>query len=261
MSILRKIAEAKREEVARLKRDRGLSSLKEAARSQPEPRDFFGAVHRPGKLSLIGELKKASPSKGLLRADFNVEQLAKTYSRGGAEALSVLTDGPYFQGSLENLNIAKVATDLPVLRKDFFIDELQFYEAREAGADAVLLIVSMLSPTQLKEFIVLADELSMTSLVEVHDGQELETSLRAGVRLLGINNRNLNDFTLTLQTSLDLLKKCPQDLAVVSESGIFSRQDALALQKAGASAILVGEAFMASPDIEKAIRELMPEGD
>jgi indole-3-glycerol phosphate synthase len=261
MSILREIAAAKREEVARLRRDRGLASLKEGARAQSAPRDFLKAVHRPNKLSLIGELKKASPSKGLLRADFKVGELARAYSNGGAQALSVLTDQAYFQGSLENLKIAREISGLPVLRKDFLIDESQVYETREAGADAVLFIVALLSPTQLKEFIALALELSLTSLVEVHDEKELETALQSGIRLLGINNRDLNEFTVNLQTSLNLLKKCPQGLAVVSESGIFTRQDALALHNAGASAILVGEAFMASHDIGKAIQALMPEGE
>jgi indole-3-glycerol phosphate synthase len=261
MSILKEIAAAKREEVARLKRERGLASLKEGARSQSAPRDFLKAVHRPGRLSLIGELKKASPSKGLLRADFNVEQLAKAYFLGGAQALSVLTDKPHFQGALEYIKTASHASGLPVLRKDFLIDESQLYEAREAGADAVLFIAALLPPAQLKEFMALAQELSMTGLVEVHDERELETALPCGVKLLGINNRDLNEFTVNLQTSLDLLKKCPKGLAVVSESGIFTRKDALVLQKAGASAILVGEAFMTSSDIGKAIQELMPEGE
>jgi indole-3-glycerol phosphate synthase len=261
MSILQEIAAAKREEVSRLKKERGLASLKEGARSQSAPKDFLAAVHRPGKLSLIGELKKASPSKGLIRADFNVEPLAKAYSAAGVQALSVLTDQPYFQGSLEYLKIAAGASGLPVLRKDFLIDECQVYEAREAGADAVLFIVALLSPAQLKEFMALSRELSLTSLVEVRDERELETALQCGVKLLGINNRDLNEFTVNLQTSLNLLKKCPKDLAVVSESGIFTRQDAQALQKAGASAILVGEAFMASPDMGKAVRDLMPEGE
>jgi indole-3-glycerol phosphate synthase len=246
VSILQEIVVVKREE---------------GAKSRSASRDFLKAVHRPGRLSLIGELKKASPSKGLLRADFKADELARAYSRGGAQALSVLTDQSYFQGSLEYLKTAKEVSGLPVLRKDFLIDEIQIYEAREAGADAVLFIAALLPPAQLKEFMALARELSMTGFVEVHDDRELETALPCGVKLLGINNRDLNDFTVNLQTSLELLKKCPKDLAVVSESGIFTRQDALALQKAGASAILVGEAFMTSSDIAWAIQELMPEGE
>ncbi len=259
MSILQQIAETKSQEVALLKRERGLSSLKEGARSQQAPKDFKRAVQRPGKLSLIAELKKASPSKGVLRSDFQIESLAKAYARAGAQALSVLTDVSYFQGSLDYLKKAQAVSGLPVLRKDFLIDEHQIYEAREAGADGILLIVAMLSLEQLKDFMALASELSMTSLVEVHDEKELETALKAEVKLLGINNRNLNDFVVTLQTSVDLIKRCPKDLPVVSESGIFTRADALLLKEKGASAILVGEAFMISDDVEAAVKAVLPE--
>jgi indole-3-glycerol phosphate synthase len=258
MSILQKIAETKRQEIARLKKERGLSSLKEGARSQTPPKDFKAAIHRPGKLSLIGEIKKASPSKGVLREDFQVDHLAKSLARAGAQALSVLTDVEYFQGSLEYLKSAGEASGLPVLRKDFLIDELQVYEAREAGADAILLIAAMMPPAKLKELLALSAELSMATLVEAHDERELDVALAAGAKLLGINNRNLNDFTVTLQTSFDLLKKCPKESIVVSESGIFTRADAVSLKKAGATAILVGEAFMTSSDIEAAVKLLLP---
>jgi indole-3-glycerol phosphate synthase len=258
MSILQKIAETKRVEIAALKKTRGLSSLKEGARAQAAPRDFLKAVHRPGRLSLIGELKKASPSKGVLKQDFQIEPLAKAYAKAGVHALSVLTDVQYFQGDLSYLKKAKEVSGLPVLRKDFLIDEHQIYEAREAGADAILLIAAMMPPAKLKELMAVADELKMTALVEVHDERELEVALRAGTRLMGINNRNLDDFTVTLQTTLDLIGKCPKDLPVVSESGIFTREDCLRLQKAGASTVLVGEAFMTSPDIEAAVKALMP---
>jgi indole-3-glycerol phosphate synthase len=258
MSILEKITETKKGEIARLKRERGLSSFKEGAKSQAAPRNFLKAIQRQGQLSLIGELKKASPSKGVLRADFQIDSLAKSFAKGGAQALSVLTDIQYFQGDLSYLKAAKEVSGLPVLRKDFLIDELQVYEAREAGADAILLIVAMMSPAQLKELQIIAAELSMASLVEVHDERELEAALGAGAKILGINNRNLNDFTVTLQTSFNLLEKCPKALPVVSESGIFTREDALRLKKAGAAAILVGEAVMTSPDIEKSVRAILP---
>ena len=259
MSILQKIAATKREEVAKLKKERGLGSLKEGARVQEPPRDFLKAVYRPGKLSLIAELKKASPSKGVLRKDFQIEPLAKAYVKAGAQALSVLTDVSYFQGDLSYLKKAKETSGLPVLRKDFIIDEHQVYEAREAGADAILLIAAMMPPAQIKDLKAVADELAMTSLVEVHDERELEVALRAGAKLLGINNRNLNDFTVTLQTTLDLVKNCPPGLPVVSESGIFTKEDCLKLIKAGISTVLVGEAFMAAPDVEAAVKALMPE--
>jgi indole-3-glycerol phosphate synthase len=258
MSILQKIAATKREEVARLKKGRGLASLKEGARAQAPPLDFLRAVHRPSKLSLVAELKKASPSKGILRKDFQIEPLAKAYARARAQALSVLTDVSYFQGDLSYLKKAKEASGLPVLRKDFLIDEHQVYESREAGADAILLIAAMMPPAQLKELMAVADGLAMTTLVEVHDARELETALRVGTKLLGINNRNLNDFTVTLQTSFELMEKCPKDLPVVSESGVFTREDCLRLKQAGASAVLIGEAFMTAPDVEAAVRDLMP---
>ncbi|HET9869816.1 MAG TPA: indole-3-glycerol phosphate synthase TrpC [bacterium] len=261
MSILQTIGATKRDEVARLKRERGLDSLRQGAASQAPPRDFFGAVARPGKLSLIGELKKASPSKGVLKADFDVRQLAPLYAKAGARALSVLTDVQYFQGDLSYLKQAQAASGLPVLRKDFLIDEHQVYEAREAGADAILLIVAMLSGGQLKELQQLAGELGMTVLVEVHDEAELDAALKASVKLLGINNRNLNDFKVDLQTSLRLMKGLPAGLPVVSESGIFTREDARSLKEQGASAILVGEAFMTAPDLPAAVRALLPEGD
>lgn len=258
MSILQTIAQTKREEVALLKRERGLASLKKGAASQEAPLDFISAIHRPGQLSLIGELKKASPSKGVLREDFRVEPLAKAYAKGGAQALSVLTDVRYFQGALANLKDAKKASGLPVLRKDFIIDELQIYEAREAGADAILLIAALMPPAQMKELLSAASALSMASLVEVHDEREMETALAAGAALLGVNNRNLNDFSVTLDTSFLLLKKRPRRIPVVSESGILTRDHAVALRDAGASAILVGEAFMTSPDVEAAVKALLP---
>jgi indole-3-glycerol phosphate synthase len=260
MSILTKIGETKKEEVSLLKRERGLASLKEGARSQKAPKDFKGALQRPGKLSLIAELKKASPSKGILRPDFQIEPLAQAYAKGGAQVLSVLTDVQYFQGALANIQKAKDASGLPALRKDFIIDEHQVYEAREANADAILLIVAMLSLGQLKDLQALAQSLGMAVLVEVHDEKELETALQANIQLLGINNRNLNDFTMTLQTSLNLMKNLPSGLPVVSESGIFTREDATLLQKNGASAILVGEAFMTQKDVEAAVRAILPVG-
>jgi indole-3-glycerol phosphate synthase len=258
MSILNKIADTKREEVARLKRERGLGSLREGALSQPPPRDFLKAIARPDKITLIGELKKASPSKGVLRPDFQVEPLAQAYARGGASALSVLTDARYFQGELGNLRKAKEASGLPVLRKDFILDEHQVYEAREAGADAILLIAAMLPPAKLKELLAAATELRMTSLVEVHDERELEMAVVAGAGLLGINNRDLSDFSVDLKVSFELLKKCPKGVPVVSESGIFTRRDVSELRDAGASAVLVGEAFMTQPDVEAAVKALLP---
>lgn len=259
MSILARIADVKREEVARLKRERGLASLKEGARSRKPPKDFLPAVNRADRLSLIGEIKKASPSRGVLRGDFDVKALAGAYARGGANALSVLTDRDHFQGSLAYLHEAAQASGLPVLRKDFLIDEIQVYEAREAGADAVLLITALMPPARLKELLATVAETGMAALVEIHDERELEAALAAGASFLGINNRNLADFTVDLGTSFSLLAKCPKGVPVVSESGIFTREDAGKLRKAGACAILVGEAFMVRPDVEAAVKALLPE--
>jgi indole-3-glycerol phosphate synthase len=259
MTILDRIAAVKREEVDRLKVERGLDSLRSGAASRPPVRPFLPALLRPGKLSLIAELKKASPSKGVIRNDFSVPFLAASYEKGGAQCLSVLTDREFFQGDLAYLASAKAAVKLPVLRKDFIIDPLQVYEAREADADAVLLIAAMLQPHELEDLQSLAWELGMAVLVEVHEAVELDKCLGVGVKLLGINNRNLKDFSLDLKISFDLLRICPPELPVVSESGIFTRADAEALKKAGAAAVLVGEAFMKSLDPGQAVKELMPE--
>ncbi len=259
MSILQQIAQTKLVEIAGLKKETGLEALREAAQAQPPPRDFLKAIHCPGKLSLIAELKKASPSKGLLRQDFQVDTIAKTYAKAGAQALSVLTDVQYFQGSMENLKIAKASCDLPVLRKDFILDEIQIYQSRSAGADAILLIMAMMPPAKLKELLNVSTALKMASLVEVHDERELDFAIRSGAKIIGINNRNLNDFSVSLQTTLALIEKCPKGIPIVSESGIYQREDAIRLHKAGASAILVGEAFMTAKDLEAAVRTLMPE--
>jgi len=258
MTILDKIASVKREEVDRLKRERGLHSLKAGASSRPPVRPFLETLVRPEKLSLIAEIKRASPSRGLLREDFDVPFLAASYEKGGAQCLSVLTDREFFRGDLSFLGRAKAAAGLPVLRKDFIIDPLQVFEAREADADAILLIAAMLAPGQLKDLQALAWDLGLAVLVEVHDAVELERVLSSGVKLLGINNRNLKDFRVELKTSFDLLKICPSGVPVVSESGIFTRADAEALKAAGAAAVLVGEAFMTKKDPCQAAKDLMP---
>ncbi len=261
MTILQTIAEAKKNEVTKLKRERLLSSLKEGARSQQPPRDFHAALKRDGKLSLIAELKKASPSRGIIRPDFDVASLARDYALGGAQALSVLTDETFFQGSLSYLQVAREASNLPVLRKDFLIDEWQVWQAREAGADAILLIVALLPLGHLKDLRDLGKSLGMAVLVEVHDARELDNARSASCELIGVNNRNLNDFTVDFKTTLDLLPRCPKEATVVSESGIFKRADTETLKAAGVRAVLVGEALMTSPLLSKAVKDLMPEGD
>jgi len=261
MTILDKIALTKKEEVARLHRERGLDSLKEGALSSPPTRGFRKALQRPGRLSLIAEVKKASPSKGVLRADFDPVAIARAYESAGAHAVSVLTDVPYFQGSIDYLRQARAAIGLPLLRKDFVIDPSQVYEAREAGADAILLIVAMLEKGALSDLQALARRLGMDALVEAHDEEELGIALAAGADLVGINNRNLKDFVVSLDVTRRLLPHCPPGVPVVSESGILTRADAQAVKAAGASAVLVGEGFVRQPDPGAAVRALMPEGD
>jgi indole-3-glycerol phosphate synthase len=261
MTILDKIALTKKEEVARLLRERGLASLKDGALSSPPPRGFRKALHRPGRLSLIAEVKKASPSKGVLRADFDPVAIARAYEAAGAHAVSILTDVTYFQGSIDYLRQARVVINLPVLRKDFLIDPSQVYEAREAGADAVLLIVAMLDKAALSDLQALVRRLGMDALVEAHDEEELEKALAVGADLVGINNRNLKDFVVSLDVTKRLLPHCPPGVPVVSESGILTRADAQAVKEAGASAVLVGEGFVRHADPGVAVRALMPEGD
>lgn len=259
MGILTNIAEVKKGEVTRLKRDRLLSSLKDGARSQEPPLDFTVAIHREGRISLIAELKKASPSRGILRKDFDAAALARDYAKGGAQALSVLTDEGFFQGRLSYLQAAKAASGLPVLRKDFIIDEWQIWEAREAGADAVLLIVALLPLGQLRDLQDLVHQLGMAALVEVHDARELDIARAAECPLVGINNRDLNTFAVDCTTTVKLLPKCPKGATVVSESGIRTRTDVLRLQEAGVHAILVGESLITKPDLAAAVRDLLPE--
>lgn len=206
---------------------------------------------------MIAEVKKASPSKGLIRPDFEPVTIAKTYESAGASAISVLTDEKYFQGSIEYLKSIRQAVDLPLLRKDFVIDAYQIYEARAAGADAILLIVAALSREQLVEFGGLARELGMGALIEVHTAEELDVALSTDEPIIGINNRNLQTFETTLDTTIELASRIPSDRVIVSESGIFTRADVERLTAAGVDAILVGESLMREPDPGVKVRELL----
>jgi indole-3-glycerol phosphate synthase len=249
--ILNKILATKRDEVATSKGIVSLEQLQKQAEAQPEPRDFVGAIHAKvvaNKPAVIAEIKKASPSKGIIRADFNPAEIAKSYEKGGAACLSVLTDVDYFQGSAEYLKQARAACKLPVLRKDFMIDSYQVFEARAMGADCILLIVAALELKQMRALEQLAHELGMAVLVEVHNADELELALQLDTPLVGINNRNLRTFDVTLQTTLDLLKVLPEDRFVVTESGIFTPEDVKLMQDHDVHAFLVGEAFMRQPE-------------
>ena len=249
--ILNKILATKQLEVAASKAAVSLKKLQALAEAQAEPRDFAGHIHKKimaNKPAVIAEIKKASPSKGIIREDFNPAQIAKSYEAGGAACLSVLTDEVYFQGSAEFLKEARRACRLPVLRKDFMIDAYQIFESRAMGADCILLIVAALELKEMRILEALAHELGMAVLVEVHDADELVLALQLDTPLIGINNRNLRTFEVTLQTTLDLLKILPDDRFVITESGIFTPDDVKLMTKHDVHAFLVGEAFMRQPD-------------
>lgn len=255
--ILEQILAWKRREVAQAKEKTPLAEWKAQVADAPAVRDFTAAIARPGQVNLIAEIKRASPSKGLIRADFNAAVIAQLYTAGGAAALSVLTDRRFFQGDLGFLAMARDAAPLPILRKDFILDPYQIYESRAAGADAVLLIAAVLCPDAIRRFLDLAEELGLACLVEVHDQRELETALQGGARLVGINNRNLRTFETTLTTTELLAPHVPKDRVLVSESGIFTRADVQRLAQVGVHAVLVGEALMRAPDITAKVRELV----
>ena len=257
--ILSRILATKREEVAAGKRARPPQEMAAAARAMPPPRDFAGTLAakvEAGQPAVIAEIKKASPSRGVLRADFDVAAIAASYARGGAACLSVLTDREYFQGAPEYLAAAREASGLPALRKDFIVDDWQIAEARTLGADAILLIVAALDEAELKAFASLAHEYGMTVLPEVHDAAELERALALSTPLVGINNRNLKTFDVALATTLDLLPRIPRDRLVVTESGILARSDVALLREHGVGAFLVGEAFMRAEDPGAALAHL-----
>lgn len=249
--ILQRILATKRDEVAQAQTQHPLIEVRRDAEDRGDVRAFAEAItirverNRP---AVIAEIKKASPSKGVLRAHFDPAQVATGYAANGATCLSVLTDTTYFQGSLQDLVVARAASGLPVLRKDFIVDGYQILQARAAGADAILLIVAALDDTQLREYEAIATALQMAVLVEVHDQSELERALNLKTPLIGINNRSLRSFETSLQTTLDLLPHVPSDRIVVTESGILARSDVTRMQSNGVQAFLVGEALMRAPD-------------
>ncbi|TCL55846.1 indole-3-glycerol phosphate synthase [Hydrogenispora ethanolica] len=257
---LERIVNHKRKEVLARQEEVPLSELIALISDLPETdaaRDFKSALKRQ-EMALIAELKKASPSKGLLRADFDPGQLAAAYEQAGAAALSVLTDETFFQGSLQNLRIAKKETrHVPLLRKDFVVDPYQLYEAKLYGADAVLLIVAVLGEEALSRFITAAQDLGLTPLVEVHGLREVEAALQAGAEVIGINNRDLSTFQVNLETTLELVRKIPADVITVSESGIRTRDDLSRLEEAGVAAVLVGETLVTAADPGLKLRQLL----
>lgn len=250
-TVLQRILDRKREEVSERRRSVSFAALEERANAQSEARDFVAAIADRialGEPAVIAEVKKASPSKGVIRPDFHPAQIAASYERGGATCLSVLTDIDFFQGADAYLQAARAACNLPVLRKDFVVDPYQVVEARALGADCILLIVAALSDDQLDELNDVALQWGLHVLVEVHDRDELERAIPLGNRLLGINNRNLHNFETTLQTTIDLLDDLPDDCIVVTESGIHTPQDVALMREHHVNAFLVGEAFMRAKD-------------
>jgi indole-3-glycerol phosphate synthase len=257
--VLACIVETKRRELARAQEEAPLSAWADGLDALPPPRDFAGALRRgpDDPIRVIAEVKKASPSKGLIRPDFDPAAIARDYAANGAAAISVLTDADYFQGSLADLEAVRAAVDVPVLRKDFTIDAYQVYEARRHGADAVLLIAAVLEDGELKEILGVAGGLGMAALVEVHTEAELERALGLGAPLVGINNRDLATFDTTLGTTYRILKRIPDDVVKVSESGIGTREQVTQLEAAGLDAVLVGESLMRRPDVGAALKELL----
>jgi indole-3-glycerol phosphate synthase len=259
--ILDMIVARKREEVAQRQQAMPLAELKARAADRSPPIDLAEALRCPG-VSLIAEVKKASPSRGLICPDFHPVQLARTYRHGGAAAISVLTDGPFFQGRLDHLDKISwaLASGLPLLRKDFIFDEYQVYEARAFGADGLLLIVAVLSDSELGYLSALTRELGMTPLVETHSESELERALRAQPQVVGINNRDLRDFSVDLATFGRLRPLLPLSVIAVAESGVRTADDVRRLATMGADAVLVGEALVSSPDVKSKVRELVMAG-
>ncbi|NLX17817.1 MAG: indole-3-glycerol phosphate synthase TrpC [Desulfobulbus sp.] len=251
--ILDAIVARKYEEVAILKQQ-GLPVME---RPVAPPRGFLHALLAAQSVAIIAEAKKASPSKGVIEPDFDPVRIARSYQDGGAHCLSVLTDVDFFQGALLFIPLVREAVELPVLRKDFIIDPIQIEEARVAGADAILLIAAILEKEQLRDFRLQAESHNMDVLVEVHDERELDTALQSGARLIGINNRNLNDFTVSLETTFQLLPKIPSTIPVVSESGITSAADIRRLKEAGVKAALIGESLMRAGQKDQLLREFL----
>lgn len=255
--ILQKIAAYKREEVAALKSRISLSELEQRANEAAEPKEFTQALQNAKGPALIAEVKKASPSKGVIREVFDPVAIAKAYQSGGASCLSVLTDGPSFQGSEQIFADVRHAVDLPLLRKDFLVDPIQVIESRAMGADCILIIMAMIDDAIASELFSAAEELGMDALIETHDIEEMERAAKLGGKLIGINNRDLRTFETTLKTFKMVSDYAPSDAVLIAESGIFTRDDVKRLNEWGAQGYLVGESLMRQDDVESAVKQLI----
>ncbi len=256
-NILDKIVAKKRKEIAESRARTPLASVQQSAEDAPPSKDFLGALRASQGIGLIAEIKKASPSKGLIREDFDPPSIAKTYTAHGASCISILTDETFFQGSLSYLQQVRAVVDTPLLRKEFILDTYQIYEARAAGADAVLLIAEILTATELAHFSDLAQQLGMVALIELYDPDNLPAVLATGTPLIGVNNRDLRTFEVDLGHTVRLRNQIPENILLVGESGIHSREDALYLQEHGVNAMLVGESLMREANIGSAVDRLL----
>jgi indole-3-glycerol phosphate synthase len=257
--ILNKIIENKRVEVERAKKSKPIDFLKSELQNLEKTKGFYESISPDGSTKVIAEIKCASPSKGVLRQDFNPVEISISYARGGASAISVLTDSRFFKGSLNHLRDVRSSVEIPLLRKDFIIDPYQVYESRFYGADAILLIVAALGSTILKKLLELGHSLDMDAIVEIHDEAELDKAIQAGSKIIGINNRDLKTFDVSLETSLKLCKLIPKDKIIVSESGIRSSADIKRLKSEGVNVLLIGERFMRAPEPGEELRKLLLE--
>jgi len=266
MSILAEILATKRVEVAARSKEQPLHELEARLADAPPLRDFVSALAKAPAPAIIAEVKKASPSKGIIRADFEPVSIAKIYAENGAACLSILTDENYFQGHLDYLTAIRAAVEIPLLRKEFIVDPWQLAESRAAGADAILLIVAALTKVELRNLMATASAYGLTTLVEVHDSEEMTVALDCGATLIGINNRDLHTFITSLDTTVRLIDgirvagEAPENLRIVSESGIFTHSDLVTLREAGATAALIGEAMMREADIGAKLREFINGG-
>ena len=256
MTILDKLADYARERVESAKKDISLEEIKDKAYALPKGDFAFEKALKKDELSFICECKKASPSKGLIAADFPYLEIAKEYEKAGADCISVLTEPKWFLGNNDYLKEIAENVKSPCIRKDFTVDEYMIYEAKALGASAVLLIVAILSDNQLKDYIKICDELGLSALVEAHDEQEVKTALEAGARIIGVNNRNLKDFSVDTENSKRLRNLIPCDIIFVSESGVKTAEDVKAIREIGADAVLIGETLMKAPDKEQKLNEL-----